>query len=530
MNLDRWWAALVVVSISCSSNTGNSRDAAADRRGQEATVADRAADRRAADRPASADRRLADRTADRRGDLGGKLDQRLLEQGVPKPDLYAGDLGPAPATWLLSAGGTHEDSGNGITVNAAGESFVVGSFTTPAQFGASTLSCPTNHWALFVAKLAPQGSFKWVTQAGCTSGSSDGASIALAPGGMIVTGSVSGTASFGSTTISVASGQALFVTKLDSSGSFVWATAATCSKWITSNAVAVDGAGNSYITGTFMGQVTFGTTTLVSKGATSSIGDLFVAKLDASGAFVWAVAVVGDMFASGLDIAVDAGGAPVLAGQFCCKASLGATTLTSSGGSDALVAKLDTAGGFVWAASGGGISEDDGSGVAVAGGDVFVTGSLLTSGSFGGIQVSTSGPTAYVAKLDGQGSFVWVTAATVSGGNSQTWGRAIVADATGDSWITGGVAYSATFGATTLSCPLFGTCFYVAHVDPAGKLLSAVGGSSSQDGPNRGEGLGRDGAGNLYVTGFFAGFATAPGGSITAAGQDDIFVWRAGSL
>ena len=50
---------------------------------------------------------------------------------------------------------------------------------------------------------------------------------------------------------------------------------------------AVNGSGNSYIIGYFTGTVTFGSTILTAKGTY----DMYVAKLNSTGKFAWAVAV-----------------------------------------------------------------------------------------------------------------------------------------------------------------------------------------------------------------------------------------------
>jgi hypothetical protein len=49
-------------------------------------------------------------------------------------------------------------------------------------------------------------------------------------------------------------------------------------------AVAMDGSGNSYVTGWFQGSATFGSTTLTSSG----VYDIFIEKYDAAGNAVWA--------------------------------------------------------------------------------------------------------------------------------------------------------------------------------------------------------------------------------------------------
>ena len=68
--------------------------------------------------------------------------------------------------------------------------------------------------------------------------------------------------------------------------------------------IAVDGSGNTYITGEFKGSATFGSTTLTAK----SKGDIFVAKLDNSGKFAWALAAGGTSMNDSYSIAVDGSG------------------------------------------------------------------------------------------------------------------------------------------------------------------------------------------------------------------------------
>jgi len=56
-------------------------------------------------------------------------------------------------------------------------------------------------------------------------------------------------------------------------------------------AIAIDGQGNQYVTGWFWGTATFGPYTLTS--ASSEYSDIFAAKLDTNGNWLWAVQAVG---------------------------------------------------------------------------------------------------------------------------------------------------------------------------------------------------------------------------------------------
>ena len=68
--------------------------------------------------------------------------------------------------------------------------------------------------------------------------------------------------------------------------------------------VAVDNSGNVYIIGKYHAIGTFGNTTLTSYGPTDS-WDIYVAKLDADGNWLWAIGAGGRLTDEGLSIDVD---------------------------------------------------------------------------------------------------------------------------------------------------------------------------------------------------------------------------------
>ena len=83
----------------------------------------------------------------------------------------------------------------------------------------------------------------------------------------------------------------LFVSKFDTSGTLIWSKAMGGTYADGSSAtVAVDAAGNVYITGGFIGTADFdpGPGTFTMTAATTGQTDIFIAKLDANGDFVWA--------------------------------------------------------------------------------------------------------------------------------------------------------------------------------------------------------------------------------------------------
>ena len=146
----------------------------------------------------------------------------------------------------------------------------------------------------------------------------------------------------------------VFVSKLDSSGDYVWAKSLGGTSRNYGHSVAVDSSGNVYTTGHFDGTVDFdpgaGTTNLTASGT-----DVFVSKLDSSGNYVWAKNFGSTSISHGYSVAVDSSGNVYTTGYFSGTADFdpgaGTANLTSNGNTDAFVSKLDSSGNYVWAKS-----------------------------------------------------------------------------------------------------------------------------------------------------------------------------------
>jgi len=175
----------------------------------------------------------------------------------------------------------------------------------------------------------------------------------------------------------------IFISKLDSSGNFVWAKQLGGTSIDIGYSIAVDVSGNVYTTGFFYGTADFdpgpGTFNLTSAG----YFNIFISKLDASGNFVWAKKLGGPSNNRGNSIAVDASGNVYTTGYFRGTVDFdpgsGTFNLTSAGNSDIFISKLDASGNFAWAKKLGGTSIDIGYSIAVD-----VSGNVYTTGSFEG--------------------------------------------------------------------------------------------------------------------------------------------------
>ena len=196
--------------------------------------------------------------------------------------------------------------------------------------------------------------------------------------------------------------------------------------------LARDNQGNLYMAGFFYESATFGSTILTSTGGR----DLFVAKLDPAGNWLWVKRSGGDEYTG---IAVDGAGNVYLTGYFWSSADFGPYTLIGSGSGlydDIFVAKLDTDGNWIWAERAGGINTDRGIGIALdSSGKVYVTGFYSYDAVIGGTFLNCAGYwDIFVAKLDPDGNWLWAVGA---GGLGYEWGDDFVLVSNGNIYLTG---------------------------------------------------------------------------------------------
>ena len=310
--------------------------------------------------------------------------------------------------WAVGTGGTGTDQGSAIATLPDGSAIVTGRFQGTATFGSTTLTS-AGGYDVFVAKVDASGTYAWATGAGGASTDIGYGVSALPDGSVIVTGNFNGTATFGSTSLTSAGADDVFVAKVDASGSYVWAARAGGGLSDIGYGVSALADGSAVLTGRFQSRAVFGSTTL-----TSSAGlDMFVAKVDASGSFVWATSAGGSTSAWGNAVSTHADGSAVVTGLFDGTIAFGSTTFTAAVGTDAFIAKVGPSGSFVWARSVGGGGSNVGRDVStLADGSAIVSGSFENTASLGSTTLTGAGILdVFVAKVDASGTFAWATGA-----------------------------------------------------------------------------------------------------------------------
>ena len=299
------------------------------------------------------------------------------------------------------------------------------------------------------------------------------------------------------------------------------------------HAIAVDAAGNAYVTGT-TSSLNFPTANAV-QAANAGAPDAFVTKLNAAGtALVYSTYLGGSGFDFGNGIAVDSAGNAYVAGHTRSTnfPTANALQATFGGASDAFVTKLNAAGSaLVYSTYLGGSSDDEALAIAVdSAGNAYVAGTTFGTDfpTANAVQAASGGgPDAFVTKLNAAGSALVYS--TYLGGSASDAARGVAVDSSGSAYVAGDTTSTNFPLANALQASYGGGSFdaFVTRLNAAGTALvysTYLGGT----GGDSGQAIAVDAAGNAYVTGYTesTNFPTANALQASNAGLLDAFVTK----
>jgi hypothetical protein len=385
------------------------------------------------------------------GEISGPADfgkHALESQG--KMDAFVAKLSPSGEfLWAKSFGGAEVDRAYGVAADDRGNVYVCGHFqSTDLQIKGAT---QTNHgeYDLFVLKLNSAGELLWGRTSGGAGYDYAHAIVLDAAGDIVVTGAVAGQAVLGSVTLNDSSkDRSIFIAKYSTTGDLKWAR---CTTGISggANAVGIDAQGQIYVGGSFAGQGRFDTLEL--NGAKGACG--CVLKMTGDGAGLKAVTFPGTA-PTVHEIAVDAQGRVWAAGMFKQNIKIGSHELTSSSASnsDGFCAALDADLNVNWVKNIQGEGVDYCLGVATDGsGGSFFTGEFTSNASLDEATFhSAGGVDIFIAAFDATGRLLW----SHSCGSEKTDNAYSTAWHQSGSLLLGGAcAAVANFGAHSMTSP-----------------------------------------------------------------------------
>jgi hypothetical protein len=298
--------------------------------------------------------------------------------------------------WFKGLCATNDIRGNSITIDAFSNCYITGSFTGTVTVNNNSYTSTGTQGVYidpFVLKMDSSGNFLWfkpVLATGDNSMALDGKNDqglgikADFCGNTYVTGQFGGNADFGNNVLISGYGTSdIFIAKYNSEGNCLWARAAGSPFTDHGNAISIDSLGNSYVTGFFQGNATFGTMIIYSQGLNP---DIFIAKYDDNGNFLWvrkpgSNASLGD---EGKGIITTGNGISYVCGHFSGTATFGIDTVTANNGTDLFIAKYGSNGGCYWVKTAGGTGNESASGISLdnTNNQVYTCGRFLSDTAF----------------------------------------------------------------------------------------------------------------------------------------------------
>ncbi|NBV21840.1 MAG: hypothetical protein EBS05_07955 [Proteobacteria bacterium] len=427
--------------------------------------------------------------------------------------------------WSATAGGSGTDAGKAVAVDQAGNVFIGGYYSGTASFGTNTL---TSNGAQdgFLAKYDSTGQLLWVRSLGGPGYDVVNALAVDTNGNCYVIGNYEGTAALGSLTLtntSATSFSDVFIAKFDGNGTGVWAR--------TLGVVAANDLGTALSLDGAGNVYIAGQSTLASfnRVALTNYGRIFLAKYDNAGNPLWARkagAGTGGPADQATAVAADAAGNVYLAGVFSSATAnfSGSLALTNVGGADGFLARYDSNGVVQWAQSIAGPQDDRPNGVAVdTAGNAYVVGEFTSALQLPGTNLTTG--------VGDQNIFLArfdATGATTwaqqAGGTLQDSARAVTVDASNRVFVAGYFSGATTFGADTLVSISNTFDAFVAQLDTNGTFAFAQQAGGGDLGGDYALAVAADTNGSPVIAGYFSGASSLGRLTATSAGAEDVFV------
>ena len=410
--------------------------------------------------------------------------------------------------WAIYAGGVLGDSGRAASLDTVGNIYFTGTFLPPGVFGPDIISGPTGASA-FISKVNNTAHWIWTQTVNNASG------LAITndnTDSVYVAGVFQNTANFGPFSLTASSNGNLFVAKLSSDGTWLWAT--TNSIFIdncTTEATGIVVNGTKvYITGSTTGTCSYGADII----ATTNKSPLIALLNTTNGGWIDEIIVdVEEGEGEFTDLTIidnflEPGYAIYVVGVYKGNVSFGSQTFVTNpiDKFDILVAKMNLNFTWGWARSAGGPENDFGLSIVGKTPNIYIGGAFSGTAQFGIYPlVSTSITDMFISNLDISGNWQYAVTNLRTGGpvGSQIIRDMVLIDIY-TAYVTGTLKGSFTFGNDMINVSYTSPFVAIWNVDGWGDIIVFPSDSDISDGS--GYGLAYDENINIiYNTGEFYG-------------------------
>ncbi len=279
---------------------------------------------------------------------------------------------------------TSSDKGRALAVSPSGNVYITGNFSVTGTFSGLTLNANGAN-DIFVVKYDTNGDIQWAKKAGGSKQDRGYGLTIDANENIYVAGTFTASATFSGTTITNAGNHSTFLAKYNSSGNFQWVKeAGACCDTTKANAVALDENGNIYVTGYFMDSTQFGSFGFNGIG-NDTLPDAYLVKYDPLGNVVWARQAGGPDEDAAYGVVVDTLNHLIYTtGLVRAQGNFGNLPFAIVGYKDVFVAAYDMNGNEVWVKTYGGHYRDAGAAITVdPKGYIYSTGLFNDVAQFG---------------------------------------------------------------------------------------------------------------------------------------------------
>lgn len=329
----------------------------------------------------------------------------------------------------LGDGPAGRDGINALVQDTDGNTYVTGTIRGALDVdpgpGVKILAPPNSSDDIWVEKYSANGNLIWAFNIGNTSSETVNATQLDAFGNVYITGIFVNTvdfdpsnAVFNLTTFSPSNSDGFFA-KYDNNGNFIWAKQFGGTGVDNGQDLIMSNDNHFYVTGNFGQTADFnpgaGEALLTATGSS----DIFLAKYDLDGNYVWAFSYPGSgLPANGQSLAIAANGDVIIGGIFQQTIDLDPSNQTfnvsSAGNYDIFIARYSPQGNFIWGFKVGSNLVDEINEIVVApSGNILIAGAFSNNVDFdpsaeNNIKTSNGQRDIYVASYTGGGALNWV--------------------------------------------------------------------------------------------------------------------------